>query len=89
MNPTTLKMVFSALGVASLFALVLMGKMDAIEYTDLVVAAIFGVAGHSAGKNVAGIPISTTLGYSTYEPLTSGATPIPAPATPTEGVTQP
>jgi hypothetical protein len=53
MNQNTLKMFLVAAGVGSLFALVVMGKMDAIEYTDLIVAAIFGGAGHAAGKGTA------------------------------------
>jgi hypothetical protein len=74
MNPATLKMLLSALGVGSLFALVLLGKMDAIQYTDLVVAAVFGVAGHSAGKGLAGTPISATLS-STPDPVAAPAAP--------------
>jgi hypothetical protein len=53
MNPNTLKTILMAAGVGSLFALVVLGKMDALEYTDLIVAAVFGGAGHAAGKGAA------------------------------------
>jgi hypothetical protein len=50
MSAGNLKLLLCALGVASLFPLVCLGKVDPNVYVDLILGVVGTLGGHAAGK---------------------------------------